>query len=149
MEKIMNRFLLVILGVILTSVSAFAIILNSSPYYDCPSMEKFSPLVFSSTYCRTEKNLKPSEYSACLREYKEKYTSPRKEYRLGKCEPSEVRYAQLGFGTSTCKIDFVTGDKPRIVKVESYSFSRNSVEKAKCVERLKANLKKAYPKIEE
>ena len=138
MEKIMNRFLLVIVGVILTSVSAFAVILNSSPYYDCPSMEKFSPLVFSSTYCRTEKNIKPSEYSACLREYKEKYTSP-----------SEVRYAQLGFGTSTCKIDFVTGDKPRIVKVEAYSFSRNSVEKAKCVERLKANLKKAYPKIEE
>ena len=32
---------------------------------------------------------------------------------------------------------------------QPYSFSRNSVEKAKCVERLKANLKKAYPKIEE
>lgn len=149
MKKIVNKLCFVGIGVILTCVSAFAVILNSTPYYECPSMAKFSTLVFSSNYCRTDKNLKPSEYSACLREYREKYGPARKEYRLGKCVPTEVLYTQLNFGTSTCKIDFVTGKNPRILYVEAYSFSKNSVEKEKCVERLKSNLKKAYPKIEE
>lgn len=149
MKKFINASLLTAAVVVAGSAATWAVLLNSYPYYNCPSMEKYSPLVVGVNYCHTGTNMKPSEYSACLKEYNEKYGKVRQEYRQHKCELSEVRYIQQFYGATSCKVEYTEGKDPKIVGTESKTMTRNTSQADKCLAKLKAVLQKAYPDIEE
>ncbi len=114
------------------------------PYYECPSMERFSPLMNVSLYCMRPTPLKPSEFKKCSDEYKELYSKPKAEYRHKECKPSNVRYTQIAYGVSTCRVDFSLKPNPII-----YAKKGANDTEERCIQKLKTALKKAYPNIEE
>lgn len=114
------------------------------PYYECPSMEKYSPLMNVSLYCMRSTPMKPSEFRKCANEYKELYTKPKAEYRKRQCKLSKVRYTQISYGVGACKVEYVTEPEPMILSSNPTNNQGN-----KCIQKLKAALRKAYPDIKE
>jgi len=150
MKKFINVSLVSLAAVLVISTAVTASVPSSYSYYDCPSMSKYSPAVTSVDYCRTGESLKASEYTACVKEYQKTYGKARQEYRLGKCEINETKYVERVYGAARCKVEYTTtGKTPKIVDVSSKTMVKGRSDDAKCIARVKAVLKKAYPDIEE
>ncbi len=114
------------------------------PYYECPSMEKYSPLINVSLYCMRPTPMKPSEFRECSDEYKALYSKPKAEYRNRECKLSNMRYTQIAYGVDTCRVDFTLKPQPTMYIKQG----ANDNEK-RCIQRLKTALRKAYPNIVE
>lgn len=113
------------------------------PYYKCPSMERYSPLMNVTTYCKYSSNMKPSDYTRCTKEFKEKYSKAKIEYRNRECKLNNVRYAQYTNRLGTCKLDYKLKPSPTIL------LPKNEQNNDACTNHLKSLLKKAYPDINE
>lgn len=142
MKKITYLSLFSALVIGLTYNSAMGLTTPDYPYYNCPSMEKYSPALTASAYCVRTQTMKPSEYSQCLREYKKKFDPVKNEYKNRQCKLSDVRYTELRFGTTSCKVEYTTKPEAQIISVENIGAAE-----ARCSQRLIHALKRAYPNI--
>lgn len=141
--ELMKKIYYLLVSVIFAGLSlnmAMGLSTPDYPYYDCPSMEKYSPIVTASSYCAHSQPMKPSEYSACVKNFKNLYSAPKLEYRAGKCKLSDVRYTQISYGSSACKVEYTLTPEPKILSTTGGS---NDI----CTRRLKSALLKAYPKM--
>lgn len=143
MKKINCLLFSGLLVVGLTCNAAMSLSTPDYPYYNCPSMEKFTPTALTMEYCQRSANQKPSDYTNCLRKYKQPYNKAKMEYRNRQCRVSDVRYTELRYGMGYCKIEYTTKPSAKILSVE------NTSNDSRCVNRLKSALTKAYPKISE
>ena len=134
-------FLAIMLG--FTCNMSMGISTPDYPYYNCPSMENFSPMALPAEYCQRSAKQKPSEYTSCLREYKQSYNKAKLEYRNNKCRLSDVRYTELRYGIGVCKVDYTTKPAPKILS------TKNTTDDARCINRLKSSLARRFPNIEE